>query len=133
MFECEYRSYCNRDCETCKIAKEQKAIADFNNAVENFKTVAKETVASIEQAKFKFVNKLNAVFGIHSPSMKFAKIGFAFVYGFKAGEQAARLAELHRKLFEPYRLPRLVYAPEYKPVASVVFAFRQAQAFYEDY
>ncbi len=79
-----------------------------------------------------FFEKIKNKLGLKSPSIEFAKIGVSFYYGFVIGEQAATLDELHRKLFEPYRLPRLVYAPEYKPVKSVVSAFRYAQAFYKD-
>lgn len=86
----------------------------------------------INKAK-RTLEKIRKKAGIISPSSAFARIGVFIFYGMKAGEQAAMLDELHRKLFEPYRLPRLVYAPEYEPVESVVLEFRAAQVFYEDY
>lgn len=85
-------------------------------------------INKVKQLLEKVKNKIGAT----SPSSTFANIGVVMLNSMRGGIQSAQLEELHRKLYEPYRLPRRVYAQEYKPVQSVVFAFRQAQAFYED-
>lgn len=86
-----------------------------------------------------YINKLKYLFekiknkiGVISPSSGFKNIGAFICYGMKAGEQAARLDKLNQKLYEPYRLPRRVYAQAYKPFEAVVFNFKYAQMCYEN-
>lgn len=58
MFECEHRGYCTRDCETCDIAKEQKANEDLNNAIENLKTAVQETLVPYIRAAFEVAKRI---------------------------------------------------------------------------
>ncbi len=85
----------------------------------------------INKAK-QLIKKAKNKMGVVSPSSIFSNIGVFICYGIKAGEQAARLDELHRKLYEPYRLPRSVYAREYGALNEILLDFKYAQFCYEN-
>ena len=47
---CELKPYCDKDCNECDFAKQQEAIREFNEALENIKNVVLEAFKPVADA-----------------------------------------------------------------------------------
>ena len=75
MFECEHRGYCTRDCETCDIAKKQKAIADLENAVKGIKNVIEQYAKAAVEVATRLVDLYNGFLKCY-PNKKVVHLAF---------------------------------------------------------